>query len=625
MKNETRALYSVSISFLLIWLSTQVSAQGVAASSAPKVTCSSLMGLSLPNTEIISATEVSVPSAHCNVVGVINKRVSRQDPDHFVYGIGFELNLPDRWVGRFEMMGGGGTDGSLGNPLGFVGTELASGWAVATDDGGHEDAPGNPLLGWVDDDPNAGGSAHFGVDEQARVEFGYEGIEKTTLISKAIIASYYGAGAQYSYLCGCSNGGRDAMVASQREPDFFDGIIAGNPGFDLPRAGVAEAWNEVQLAPLATHTDANDQPYVADTFPYQDLEVASAAILSACDALDGLVDGIIDNYTECTNKRVYAALDEYTCSAGGSHGNTPHAGTCLMEAQVTALKNIYAGPKNSRGQSLYSSWFWDAGIWDPLVAFGAGFGLWNVALPGPPGPTNTAINLTLGAGAIPMVFTTPPAVTPVQGPGGQEAFIFNYDFDNDAPKIFSSAPSYRQSAMDFMTALQFMDHGHANLTPFARHGGKLIIYDSINDGIFSAVDLVNWYSSLLPARRGPEGDRREGIAGDYIRMYLVPNMAHCGGGPATDSFGPNLLTAITSWVEHDIAPGAVVAANTSPTSPFPPGAPFDPQVAQNFPTGGTRPLCPYPQQSRYSGTGATNDAANFICVNPGDPHRNLER
>ena len=625
MNNKNRAFCSVSLFVLLIWQSTQVSAQGVATTSGPKIACSSLMGLTLPNTEIISASETSSPSAHCNVVGVINKRVSRQDPDHFTYGIGFELNLPDRWVGRFEMMGGGGTDGSLRDPLGFFGSELASGWAVATDDGGHEDAPGNPLLGWIDDDPNAGGSAHFGVDEQARIEYGYEGIEKTTQISKAIIAAYYGGGAQYSYLCGCSNGGRDAMVASQREPGFFDGIIAGNPGFDLPRAAVAEAWNEVQLAPLATHTDANGQPYVADTFQYQDLEVASAAILSACDALDGLVDGIIDNYTGCTNGRVYAALDEYTCRAGGGHGNTPHAGTCLTAPQITALKDIYAGPKNSSGQPLYSSWYWDAGIWDPFSAFGAGFGAWNIALPGPPGASNTAINLTLGAGAIPMIFTTPPVVTPVQGTAGQEAFIFNYNFDTEAPKIFKTAPAYPQSAMEFMTAIQFMKDGHADLAPFARHGGKMIIYDSINDGIFSAVDLVNWYDSLVPARGEPQGDRRDGNAPDYIRLYLVPNMAHCGGGPATDSFGANLLTAITSWVEHDTAPGAIVAANTSTSSPFPPVAPFDPQVAQNFPTGGTRPLCPYPLQSRYSGSGNTKDAANFTCANPRDPHQDLER
>jgi len=132
------------------------------------------MSLSLPKTQIISATEQSTPVAYCNVIGVINKRVSSQDPDHFTYGIGFELNLPDSWVGRFEMMGGGGTDGSVSNPVGSAGTELSMGWAVAADDGGHEDAPGNPAFGWIDDDNNAGGTGHFGIDEQARVDYGLQ-------------------------------------------------------------------------------------------------------------------------------------------------------------------------------------------------------------------------------------------------------------------------------------------------------------------------------------------------------------------------------------------------------------------------------------------------------------------
>ena len=601
---------SVSILALVFWFPAESFAQGHASpQNSPQVTCASLTGLVLPGTQILSATEQTTPVPHCAVVGVIHKRVSQQDPDHFTYGIGFALNLPDTWAGRFEMMGGGGTDGSLGNPMGFVGTELASGWAVATDDGGHEDAPGNPLLGWTDDDANAGGSAHFAVDEQARTDYGYNGIAETAEISKAIIQKYYGGRAQYSYLCGCSNGGRDGMVASQREPNMFDGILAGNPGFDLPRAAVAEAWNEIQLAPLATSTDSNGQPYVGDTLQPQDLEVASAAILSACDALDGLVDGIIDDYSDCTDKLVFPALDEFTCSPTGDHGNTPHGGTCLTSDQVNALKRIYAGPVNSRGQHLYSSWYWDAGIWDPLSAFGAGFGAWNVALPGPPGSTNTAINLTLGAGAVPMIFSTPPVVTPVAGINGQEAFIFNYNFDTDAPRIYTTAPGYPQSSMDFMTGIDFEFFGHPNLAPFARSGGKMIIYDAVNDGIFSAVDLVHWYNSLLPVFPGIEPQR-------YARMYLIPNLEHCGGGPATTVFTGNMLAALTAWVEQGTAPNAIVATNTSHASPFPSGPPFDPQVAVNFPTGGTRPLCPYPQQTRYSGTGATNDAANFVCELP---------
>jgi hypothetical protein len=574
--------------------------QAMATSIAPVVTCASLAGLSLPNTQIISATKVTTsPMHYCSVVGVIGKRVSAQDPDHFTYGIGFELNLPDSWVGRFEMQGGGGTDGSVSGPNGTAGTELSQGWAVAADDGGHEDRLPNPF-GWTDDDADAGGSAHFGIDEQARIDYGYNGIEKTTAISKAIIAHYYGRGPAHSYLSGCSNGGRDGMVASQKFPDLFDGIIAGNPGFDLPRAGIAEAWNEQALAPLATRTDVNGQPYIPDTFPPQDLEVASAAILGACDALDGLVDGIIDNFPACTNKVVFPALDAFTCSPSGTHGNTPHGGSCLTSTQVSALKNIFAGPKNSEGEALYSSWYWDGGIWDPPTAFGAGFSLWNVGNVTPAPLANNAINLTLGAGAVPMVFTNPPVVTPVAGPNGQEAFLFDYNFDTDAPTIFKSAPFYAQSPMEFMTGVSL------DLLPFKRHGGKLIIYASVNDGIFSGVDIVDWYTAMN-REMGSDAD-------DFARLFMVPNMAHCGGGPATNSFAANMVTAITDWVENDNAPRRIIAANTNTASPFPSGGLFDPRVAVNFPTGGTRPLCPYPQQSRYKGAGSTADAVNFTCM-----------
>lgn len=565
---------------------------------APRASCAGLAGLNIPNTQILSAVQ---KSGYCNVVGVINKRTSTQDPDHFTYAIGFALNLPNTWHGRFEMMGGGGTDGSLqSDPQGSAGVELGQGWAVAADDGGHEDSASNVVGGYQDDDANAGGSAHFAIDAQARRDYGYNGIEKTTTVAKQIISYYYNRDTDYSYIIGCSNGGRDAMVASQRFPSLFDGVISQNPGFNLPQAGLAEAWNEQQLGKLATSTDVNGQPFIPSTFPAQDMAVASAAILSACDALDGLVDGIIDNYHACTPKKVYPALASYTCGSG-THGSTPHGGTCLTSAQVDALKKIYTGPVTSKGQRLYSNWFWDAGIWTPPTAPGAGWGFWNVVTAPVPN-VNTAINLTLGAGALPMVFQTPPVVTPVNGPTGQEAFVFHFNFDTDASKIFTRTQAYPESSMDFMAAVS------TDLRPFRQRGGRLIISSSVNDGIFSGAAIARWYRSM--------NRQMGGRAGDFARLFMVPNMAHCGGGAATTDFAGNELTAITNWVEKGIAPERIVAANTNTASPYPAGAPFDPRVAMNFPTGGTRPLCPYPQIPAYKGKGMTNDASNFACVDP---------
>jgi hypothetical protein len=562
----------------------------------PRGSCVGLKGLALPNAKILSATP---KAGYCNVIGEIGNRVSTQDPDHSTYGIAFALNLPDTWSGRFEMMGGGGTDGSLNaDPHGSAGVELTQGWAVSADDGGHEDSAANVLGGYQDDDANAGGSAHFGVDNQARIDYGYNAIEKTTTLSKIIIAGYYGQPVDFSYIMGCSNGGRDAMVASQRLPLLFDGVVAQNPGFNLPQAGIAEAWNEQALAPLATTTDVYGQPFVADTLQPQDLEVASAAILGACDALDGLVDGIIDNFHACTNKKVFPALAAFTCGTG-AHGSIPHGGTCLTAAQVSALKKIYAGPVNSEGARLYSNWFWDAGIWDPPTAPGGGWAVWNVVTAPVPN-VNTAVNLTLGAGAVPMIFVTPPVVTPVAGPTGQEVFMFHFNFDNDAPKIFAETKDYPQSAMDFMTGVSL------NLRPFKDRGGKLIISASVNDGIFSGASIARWYR-LMDRHMG-------GAAHDFARLFMVPNMAHCGGGPATNDFSVNELNAMTAWVENGIAPDRIIAANHNTSSPFPNSELFDPRVALNFPAGGTRPLCPYPQMPRYNGSGMTNDAANFVCA-----------
>lgn len=598
-------------------LATIGSASPAAAAGnlSPKVSCASLTGRPIAHTQILTATEVAAGvglPAHCNVVGVIDKRVSSQDPDHYTYGIGFAINLPHSWVGRFEMTGGGGTDGSLNqNPQGNGGSELASGWVVAADDGGHEDFnPAYPPKGytppftWQDDDSNAGGTAHFGIDAQARSDYGYEAMELTTVVTKQIIWSYYGQRPQYSYFWGCSNGGRDAFMQVQRYPENYDGVVAGNPGFDLPRAGIGEAWAEQSLALLASGVDANGQPNVEQSFQSQDLEVASAAILEACDGLDGLVDGVIENYSACTTAVVKPHLKNFTCGVG-KHGSTPHGGTCLTSDQVTALLRIYDGAHNSDGQALYSNWYWDAGIWDPPTAFGAGFQAWDVTLGG-----GLPLNLSLGAGAVPMVFHNPPIVTPVNSTMGaagesQEKVIFDYNFETDAPTIFASAPGYPESPMEFMTGVSL------NLAPFAFHGGKMIIYDSVNDGIFSGVDLVNWYNAM---------DRAQfGLAQSFARLFMVPNMAHCGGGPATSDFAANTLSAITDWVEMGVAPVQIVAANQNSSSPFTangidPNHLFAPGVTKNFPANGTRPICPYPQQTRYRGSGATNDAANFTCV-----------
>jgi len=549
-----------------------------APSPAPAATGTCSVGffnsLNLPNTVFTcpspytacTVVENATPVAHCEVIGYINPRTG---VDGKSYAIGFHLRLPDSWNGKFYFQGGGGTDGTLGD-AGIANGALAMQYAVVSTDAGHDNT--------IDYDPSAGGTAAFGVDPQARIDYGYNALDQVTQTAKSIINSYYGSNILYSYFVGCSNGGRQGMVVSQRFPTYFDGIVAGDPGFDLPKAAVAEAWNEQALAPLATEISTQGEPYLPDTFTDADLELASNAILAACDGLDGLVDGIVDNYTACTSWRVYPQLKAIQCTG-------PKTSSCLSEGQIEALKIIYAGPHNSHWKPLYTDWQWDPGIYAP--GFALGFRFWDLGFPVASGQplVNNAANLTLGGGSLPHVFVTPPAITPVTG---LEAYIFGFNFDTDAPKIFETSGIYTESSMEFMSARS------THLKPFKKHGGKMIIYHGNADAVFSPHDTINWYEAM--------DDRMHGKARHFVRLFLVPGMTHCALGPSTYAF--DAFTPLVEWVEKGIAPDSIIAM-------APPGTPWP---------GRTRPLCPYPEQTRYKGSGSIEDADNFVCKWPHHKH-----
>jgi feruloyl esterase len=204
-------------------------------------------------------------------------------------------------------------------------------------------------------------------------------------------------------------------------------------------------------------------------------------------------------------------------------------------------------------------------------------------MPLPPGAplVNNALNLTLGGGALPLIFVTPPAIIPATG---LEAYIFGFNFDTEAPKIFKTSGIYRESSMEFMTARS------TDLSPFKHRGGKMIIYNGNSDGVFSSRDIVRWYDAM--------NARMHGKAQSFARLFLVPGMGHCALGPSTYAF--DAFTPLVNWVEHGIAPDSIVAM-APPDTPWP---------------GRTRPLCPYPKQTRYKGSGNIDDAANFVCEMP---------
>jgi Tannase and feruloyl esterase len=513
--------------------------------------CGALVDLSLRDAEIslaewyedeqIGAAGQPLP-AHCRIQGEIDRRIGKGGVE---YGIGFELRLPAEWSGRFYFQGGYGTDGGVAPAFGAVlgGSALGLGFAVVSTDAGHR-----------------GGGPEFGLDPEARRDYGYDAIEQVTRLSRDLFARVYAREPEHSYFVGCSNGGRQGFVAMQRFPELFDGIIAGSPGFNLPRAALGEAWNTQAVAAIAKTTDATGKPYLPATFSDDDLALLAAAILRACDAADGLADGIIDDLPACRfDPEALRCLRAKDAS-------------CLDAGQVGALAKIFGGARDSRGEALYSDFPWDAGVGDPSP-IGS---LRGWTLGSPRIPFNSALNTTLGAGALAFIFVTPPVPTedPLQ-------FVLDFDFDRDAPKILATAGDYEESAVEFMTATS------TDLSAFRRHGGKLIVYHGASDGVFSVNDTIRWYEGVREA-----SGRR---AADFARLFVVPGMGHCAGGPATDSF--DAFTAIVDWVERGVPPDELVATAAA-ASPFP---------------GRTRPLCPYPLQSRYRGQGSIESASSFVC------------
>ncbi|MED5622401.1 tannase/feruloyl esterase family alpha/beta hydrolase [Ideonella sp. BN130291] len=522
----------------------------------PTLACAELntANLQLAGVKVASAVAVAASGtlpAHCQLNGTIAERTGI---DGKPYAIGFELRAPTAWNGKFFFQGGGGTNGvvvpATGNLLNAPsGTALERGYAVASTDGGH--ATG------VSD-------TSFGIDPQARYDYGYNAVGQTTVVAKQILRAHYGRDAAHSYIVGCSNGGRDAMVAAARFADQFDGFVAANPGFNLPKAGLAEQWDTQQFMSAATPGQLPK-----DAFPPAVMALVANRILARCDALDGAVDGLVNDRAACQATFDLEA-DVPTCSG------TPD-GSCLTAAQKSALARVFGGPRNAAGQQLYATWPWDPGI------AGAGWRFWKLDAGFAPLPFNTLI----GAGAMGYVFTTPPDA-PSLADGGL-GYQLGFSMDTDAPKIFATNATYTQSAMAFMTP-----PNPAALSTLMARGGKLIVVHGTADPVFSADDSIAWYEAFKAANT---------TAAHHARLFLVPGMNHCAGGPTTDRF--DLLTVLENWVEKGTAPD-VVTAGVNPADPD--------VVAAGWPASRTRPLCAYPQVARLK-PGATNleDAASFQC------------
>lgn len=475
---------------------------------------------------------------HCVVTGAINPRVGVDGKN---YAIGFQLSLPDQWNGRFLFIGGGGNDGilrdtSLSSSI-SVGTPspLGQGYAVVSTDAGH-----------------SGTSASFGADPQARTDHAYNAYDQTTLASKSLIQTRYGKKPNYSYFSGCSGGGRQAMMMSQRFPDYFDGITAGAPAMRVSSgATIAAMWNTIQFNAIAPQ-NASGQRILSQAFSNTDLQLVANAVNARCDAADGVVDGLAQNINAC--KGFDPAVLQ--CSGGKTD-------SCLSTAQVGALQKVFGGPRNAAGQALYAGQPWDAGLAAP------GWRSWTL------GSSTTATPdaryITLMVDAMVNEFFTPPDLT-------FDPLRFNFDTDPARMAAYSAVyDTYRDD----------------QLAAYKARGGKLLLIHGMSDPIFSAFDTVDYYERLAAKNGGLPATQQ------FARLFLVPGMNHCSGGPATDTY--DSLQSMVDWVEKGVAP-ATIAARA--------------QASNTYFAGRTRPLCAWPQYARYKGAGNVEDAASFECVAP---------
>jgi hypothetical protein len=417
----------------------------------PAVKCEALAGLSPPGSTIAIEKAEAVPEAppgtvqvrpppdretvrvaipsHCRAQGVIDRRVGAEGKE---YAIGFAIALPDRWNGRFLFQGGGGLNGSIRPPLGPQATgdvpALARGFAVVSTDSGHQGA--------VFD-------ASFMKDQEAALNFAQASVGKVTVVAKAIIARYYGQSPARSYFVGCSTGGREGMIASQRFPGEFDGIVAGAPAMRTGRSNLGLAWANYNFAQIAPKGE-NGKPDPTKAFSPSDKKLVADAIVAACDAEDGLKDGMIFNMRQCQ-------FDPASLACSGAKTDA-----CLAPDQVSALTKAFAGPRNSRGAQSYPAFPWDSGV-----------AAVDVPVPG---------ILTTGA----------------RSPVNPAAFeTINVDEIEDRVNA---------DGMERLTNTA----SWTNLNSFFGRGGKILFYHGVSDPWFSALDTVDYYERMATRSGGLE-------------------------------------------------------------------------------------------------------------------------
>ena len=528
---------------ILLLSSALLAAQPEPASSQK---CEALARLNLPNVTIttarteaagefngprhpftgadISAFYKQLP-AFCRVVA---KAHPSSDSD-----ITIEVWLPlENWNGKLQGLANGGFAGAI-NYL-ELGASLKNGYVATGTDTGHA---GSPIdAAWA-----------LGHPEKI-IDFGYRGIHEMTRVAKLVIPAFYGSAPKRSYFAGCSDGGREALMEAQRYPEDYDGILAGAP---------ANYWTG--LLSLAVFDTQAVTSAPASFIPPAKITTLGKAVVAACDKLDGVADGVLNDPRQC-----------HFDPASIQCKDDADSNDCLTVPQVAALKTIYAGIRDAKGRTIFPGY---------LPGAEEGPGGWALWITGPAPAKSLMAYFGLGYYAN-MVYD-------------------QKDWDYKTFAVDSGMKMATGKTAEVLNAT------NPDLSAFRSRGGKLILYHGWNDPAIPALNTINYYQDVI-AKMG------RSAADSFTRLYMVPGMQHCGGGPGPDSFGAgpaenadpehSMFSALEKWVEHGKEPKAIIATKYKD--------PSNPASGVEM----TRPLCPYPEEAKYKDSGDTNQAANFVCT-----------
>jgi Tannase and feruloyl esterase len=484
--------------------------------------------------------------AHCRVHGMVPPAVQ------------FELRLPEKWNGKFFMVGNGGYlgvffDQSYG---------LSRGYATASTDTGHQ-----------------GPDPKFALNNRtAEIDFAYRAIHVTTLAAKQLVEKFYGRLPEYSYYRGCSTGGRQGLMEVQRFPEDFDGWSIGAPIYDY-------TYKQIYNAAWVTQAlFANDRKgYI----PRSKLKALGKAVYQQCDVIDGIEDGIIDDPRKCD----FEPHKHLKQCKGNENSND-----CFSAAQLEAITKIYDGP----GSDIYPGHV-KGGEWLDVESSKLGGG-WDVYFTGILKPDKGAKN-TIG-----QMDRDPYGGGEFKAVQLRNAIsFFKYlAFEKDQPDydVLKDLDFRKVPDVSFMSAM--MNAAYPDLKHIYASNKKILLWHGWADVGLNPIRTIQYYDAV---KKTVEKDKIK----EFMRLFMVPGMYHCEGGPGPDIFDD--LSALEQWVENGKAPRRMIAYKTEAANSFYPDR-SPGKLTDKLSILRSRPLCVYPEVARYKGEGSIDQASSFECVAP---------